>query len=439
MLAETSTDLICVLEPDGAVRYASPACRDLLGLEPEQLLGRAFTDLVHEDDAAGVAVLLGGREGAPVSSPTACAAHTARCGWRRACASCAIPRPAPSSRATRPSATSPSACSPRPRWPRPRSASAPPSRRRRSAWRITVARRPLPARQPRARLDHSAYTPATSSRACRVASSSRTPTTSRPTGEARGGDARRRARRPSAPRSATCTRAGSAVWVALSTSTRRARRPTASRCTSSRRCRTSPSAAATRPSCATSPTTTRSPACSTAARSSASSSATSPTSARYGAARRGDRARPRPLQDDQRHARPRRRRRARSAASPTRCASRLRESDVLARLGGDEFAVLLPERGAATRPTEVAAATCSTSVRARRPCRPRTGRARTSRRASASRCSTPRARRDRRGRARRRRPRDVRRQGGRARPLRGRRRRRRAPRRGSRRASRGPT
>ena len=67
VLAETSTDLICVLEPDGAVRYASPACRDLLGLEPEQLLGRAFTDLVHEDDAAGVAVLLGGREGAPVS------------------------------------------------------------------------------------------------------------------------------------------------------------------------------------------------------------------------------------------------------------------------------------------------------------------------------------------------------------------------------------
>ena len=69
VLAETSTDLICVLEPDGAVRYASPACRDLLGLEPEQLLGRAFTDLVHADDAAGVAAVLGARraEEAPVS------------------------------------------------------------------------------------------------------------------------------------------------------------------------------------------------------------------------------------------------------------------------------------------------------------------------------------------------------------------------------------
>ena len=67
VLAETSTDLICVLEPDGSVRYASPACRDLLGLEPEALLGRAFTDLVHEDDAAGVAAVLGGGEEAPVS------------------------------------------------------------------------------------------------------------------------------------------------------------------------------------------------------------------------------------------------------------------------------------------------------------------------------------------------------------------------------------
>ena len=135
VLAETSTDLICVLEPDGAVRYASPACRDLLGLEPEALLGRAFTDLVHEDDAAGVAAVLGGGEEAPVSI-------THR--MRRPAGSVWVetrlrvvrdPRPARSSRPTRPSATSPSACTPRPRWPRPRSASAPPSRRRRSAWR----------------------------------------------------------------------------------------------------------------------------------------------------------------------------------------------------------------------------------------------------------------------------------------------------------------
>ena len=39
VLAETSTDLICVLAPSGALRYASPACRELLGEEPEDLLG----------------------------------------------------------------------------------------------------------------------------------------------------------------------------------------------------------------------------------------------------------------------------------------------------------------------------------------------------------------------------------------------------------------
>ncbi|MEO8689969.1 MAG: EAL domain-containing protein [Solirubrobacteraceae bacterium] len=58
VLAETSTDLICVLAPSGTLRYASPACRELLGEEPDALLGRSFTDLVHPGDAAGVAAVL---------------------------------------------------------------------------------------------------------------------------------------------------------------------------------------------------------------------------------------------------------------------------------------------------------------------------------------------------------------------------------------------
>ena len=51
------------------MRYASPACRELLGEEPEDLLGRAFTDLVHPDDAAGVAAVLSapGDDETPVS------------------------------------------------------------------------------------------------------------------------------------------------------------------------------------------------------------------------------------------------------------------------------------------------------------------------------------------------------------------------------------
>jgi diguanylate cyclase (GGDEF)-like protein/PAS domain S-box-containing protein len=69
VLAETSTDLICVLAPSGALRYTSPACRELLGLEPEQLLGRRFTELVHPEDVAGVTAVLGqpGEAGGPVS------------------------------------------------------------------------------------------------------------------------------------------------------------------------------------------------------------------------------------------------------------------------------------------------------------------------------------------------------------------------------------
>ena len=59
VLAETSIDLICVLAPSGALRYASAACRELLGAEPEDLLGRSFLDLVHPDDAAAVAAVLG--------------------------------------------------------------------------------------------------------------------------------------------------------------------------------------------------------------------------------------------------------------------------------------------------------------------------------------------------------------------------------------------
>jgi diguanylate cyclase (GGDEF)-like protein/PAS domain S-box-containing protein len=67
VLAETSTDLICVLAPSGALRYASPACRELLGEEPDDLLGRAFTDLVHPDDTAGVAAVLGAPGDDPIS------------------------------------------------------------------------------------------------------------------------------------------------------------------------------------------------------------------------------------------------------------------------------------------------------------------------------------------------------------------------------------
>ena len=39
LLAEKTSDLICLHEPDGRYLYISPSCRRLLGYEPEALLG----------------------------------------------------------------------------------------------------------------------------------------------------------------------------------------------------------------------------------------------------------------------------------------------------------------------------------------------------------------------------------------------------------------
>src|SRR4051794_35684806 len=51
-LAEQSTDLISRHRPDGTFLYASPAARQVLGYEPEELVGRRAFDLHHPDDLA---------------------------------------------------------------------------------------------------------------------------------------------------------------------------------------------------------------------------------------------------------------------------------------------------------------------------------------------------------------------------------------------------
>ncbi len=53
-LANHATDLISRHQLDGAYLYASPACRTLLGYEPEELLGRLAYHLFHPDDLAQV-------------------------------------------------------------------------------------------------------------------------------------------------------------------------------------------------------------------------------------------------------------------------------------------------------------------------------------------------------------------------------------------------
>ncbi|HEY9748778.1 MAG TPA: PAS domain S-box protein [Allocoleopsis sp.] len=50
LLAENSTDMISQHTPDGTFLYVSPACRSLLGYEPEELLGRSAYDFHHPED-----------------------------------------------------------------------------------------------------------------------------------------------------------------------------------------------------------------------------------------------------------------------------------------------------------------------------------------------------------------------------------------------------
>jgi PAS domain S-box-containing protein len=51
LLAENSTDMIMVTDPDGLILYVSPSCSALSGFAPEEMLGRSGFDFVHPDDA----------------------------------------------------------------------------------------------------------------------------------------------------------------------------------------------------------------------------------------------------------------------------------------------------------------------------------------------------------------------------------------------------
>ncbi|MBI4789941.1 MAG: PAS domain S-box protein [Chloroflexi bacterium] len=50
LLAENSTDLIARHDPDGSFLYVSPACRTLLGYEPDEMVGRSVAEFCHPDD-----------------------------------------------------------------------------------------------------------------------------------------------------------------------------------------------------------------------------------------------------------------------------------------------------------------------------------------------------------------------------------------------------
>jgi diguanylate cyclase (GGDEF)-like protein/PAS domain S-box-containing protein len=53
-LVKNSSDVVTVIEPDSVVRYASPSSSRVLGVEPDQLEGTRFVELIHPDDKTQV-------------------------------------------------------------------------------------------------------------------------------------------------------------------------------------------------------------------------------------------------------------------------------------------------------------------------------------------------------------------------------------------------
>ncbi len=54
LLAENSTDMISLHAPDGTYLYVSPACKTLLGYEPDELVGQSAYELFHPADVAAI-------------------------------------------------------------------------------------------------------------------------------------------------------------------------------------------------------------------------------------------------------------------------------------------------------------------------------------------------------------------------------------------------
>jgi diguanylate cyclase (GGDEF)-like protein/PAS domain S-box-containing protein len=57
LLAEYSTDMVFHLDSDLVRRYVSPACRDILGYEPEELVGAQPLEIVHPEDTERLAAV----------------------------------------------------------------------------------------------------------------------------------------------------------------------------------------------------------------------------------------------------------------------------------------------------------------------------------------------------------------------------------------------
>ncbi|MCC6300235.1 MAG: PAS domain S-box protein [Anaerolineales bacterium] len=71
LLAENSSDMITRHRPDLSLIYVSPACRTLLGYEPEELLNRSMLTLIHPHDSIKILQLLSESRLSEIMNPPA--------------------------------------------------------------------------------------------------------------------------------------------------------------------------------------------------------------------------------------------------------------------------------------------------------------------------------------------------------------------------------
>ena len=69
-LIQNSSDVTMILGDSSEFRYVSPAIKDLLQYEPEELVGLLSTDFVHPDDLHTVQTFLGGEFEANIATAT---------------------------------------------------------------------------------------------------------------------------------------------------------------------------------------------------------------------------------------------------------------------------------------------------------------------------------------------------------------------------------
>ena len=58
-LIQNASDAFAIIEPDGTIRYVSPAVQRIVGHSPEELTGQSCFDLVHPDDIASASLFFG--------------------------------------------------------------------------------------------------------------------------------------------------------------------------------------------------------------------------------------------------------------------------------------------------------------------------------------------------------------------------------------------